>query len=276
MKKAIRLFGAIALVLAASFRAAFAAEPIPAEIQHAMRAADVVILGEVHDNPAHHRIQAEAVEAIGPSAVVWEMLTEEAAGLVNAELIAAPDKMAETIRWAESGWPPLAMYLPVFRAAPGAPVYGALVPRPAARAAMETGPAVAFGADAARFGLTIPLPPEEQSAREADQQRAHCDALPTELLPRMVAIQRLRDAVLTRAILRAVEETGGPVAVITGNGHARKDRGVPAFLARMRPGLRVFVLGQSEDGQIEGTYDAVLDSPAAEREDPCAAFTKTN
>ncbi len=274
MRKATCLFGALALVLAAPFGAAFAADTIPSSIKDAMRAADVVILGEVHDNPDHHRVQAEAVAAISPTAVVWEMLTEEAAGLVNAELVAAPDKLARTIRWAESGWPPLTMYMPIFRAAPQAPVYGALVPRPAARAAMETGPAVAFGADAARFGLTIPLPSDEQAAREADQQRAHCDALPAELLPQMVAIQRLRDAVLTRAILRAVEETGGPVAVITGNGHARKDRGVPTFLVRMRPGLRVFVLGQSEAGEIEGTYDFVLDSPAAEREDPCAAFTK--
>ena len=91
-----------------------------------------------------------------------------------------------------------------------------------------------------------------------------------------MAIQRLRDAVLARAVLRATDETGGPVAVITGNGHARKDRGIPTFLSRMRPGLSVFVLGQSEDGTITGEYDAVIDSPGVEREDPCLAFKAQN
>lgn len=241
-----------------------------------MTGADVVILGETHDNPRHHAIQAEAVSAIRPSAVVWEMLTEKSADLVNARLISDPQKLAETVRWAELGWPPLAMYLPVFRAAPEAKLYGALVPREAARRAMETGAQTAFGADAALFGLTVPLPAGEQAAREADQLAAHCNAIPAEMLPQLVAIQRLRDAVLARAVLRAVDETGGPVAVITGNGHARQDRGVPGYLARLRPGLRLFVLGQSEDGAIEGAFDAVIDSPAVEREDPCAAFTGGN
>jgi len=165
------------------------------------------------------------------------------------------------------------MYYPIFQAS-DAPVYGAMVPRAAARAAMEVGASVAFGADAARFGLTVPLADEEQAAREAGQMAAHCDALPPEMLPTMVQIQRLRDASLARAVLSAIEETGGPVVVITGNGHARKDWGVPSFLRRMEPGLRVFVLGQSEDGFSEGTFDAVLDAPAVEREDPCAVFKK--
>ena len=53
-----------------------AAEFIPQDVLADMRAADVVILGEIHDNPQHHLVQAEAVEAITPTAVVWEMVTE--------------------------------------------------------------------------------------------------------------------------------------------------------------------------------------------------------
>lgn len=267
---------ALVVLMAAPLRVAFASDLIPADVLEQMKAADVVILGETHDNRLHHLVQAAAVEHVQPSAVVWEMLTEEGAARITRKAISEPEKLAITLKWAELGWPPLSMYMPVFQAAPDAPVYGGLVPREAAKSAMAGGAATAMGADAARFGLNIPLPDDEQKAREADQLAAHCDALPGELLPQMVAIQRLRDAVLTRAILRAKEDTGGPVAVITGNGHARKDRGVPTFLSRMEPGLRVFVLGQSEDGAISGTFDAVIDSPAAEREDPCAVFQKQN
>ncbi|KUJ73720.1 hypothetical protein AVO45_14115 [Ruegeria marisrubri] len=258
---------------AAPFRAAVASELIPDDILNQMTAADVVILGEVHDNPQHHRVQTEAVKAIKPSAVVWEMVTEEGAQRLAQKAATNPEELARILRWAESGWPPLSMYYPVFQAS-DAPVYGAMVPRAAAQHAMEAGPAAAMGADAALYGLTIPLPPEEQAAREADQLAAHCDAIPQDLLPKLVAAQRLRDAVLTRAIRQALADTGGPVVVITGNGHARKDRGIPTFLSRLEPGLRIFVLGQSEDGAISGEYDAVLDSPAVEREDPCEAFRK--
>ncbi|NDW45143.1 ChaN family lipoprotein [Ruegeria sp. PrR005] len=273
--KAIAIPGlALVLFLVAPIKAAMSGDLIPADVLNDMRQADVVILGETHDNPQHHLVQAEAVTALAPSAVVWEMLSEEGAARLTRKAVQDPEELARILRWAELGWPPLAMYLPVFQAA-DAPVYGALVPRTAARAAMETGAAAALGADAARFGLGVSLSDEEQAAREADQQASHCNAMPPEMLPKLVAVQRLRDAVLARAILRAREETGGPIAVITGNGHARSDRGIPVFLSRVQPGLRVFTLGQSEEGAIEGTFDAVIDSPAAPREDPCAAFDKS-
>ncbi|MGV6805869.1 MAG: ChaN family lipoprotein [Ruegeria sp.] len=252
-----------------------AGEIIPDSELARMQDADIVILGEVHDNPRHHLVQTEAIEAIAPSAVVWEMVTEEGAQRLAQKAATNPEELSEILRWAESGWPPLSMYYPVFQAS-NAPVYGAMVPRSAARAAMERGAAATLGADAARYGLAIPLAPDDQARREAEQLAAHCNALPDEALPQLVAIQRLRDAVLARAVLRAVEETGGPVAVITGNGHARKDQGIPTFLSRLEPGLKVFVLGQSEDGEINGEFDAVVDSPAAKREDPCKAFEAQN
>ncbi|WP_164659483.1 ChaN family lipoprotein [Tropicibacter sp. Alg240-R139] len=274
MRHVAILICACVAFLAAPIRAALASELVPDEILLKMAGADVVILGEVHDNPVHHRVQRDVVAALEPRAMVWEMLTAEGADRINRNLISEPEKLAATIRWAELGWPPLSMYLPIFVAAPDAPIYGALVPREAAQGAMEAGAAVAFGADAARYGLNVPLPADEQASREAGQMAAHCDAMPAEKLPVLVQIQRLRDAVLTRAILTAITETGGPVVVITGNGHARKDWGVPSFLTRMQPGLRVFALGQSEEGAIQGSFDAILDAPEVERDDPCAVFHK--
>ena len=237
-------------------------------------AADVVILGEVPDNPAHHRTQAAALRQLQPGAVVWEMISaEQAAALAEADLTDSA-AVAATLDWESSGWPAFELYAPVFAAAAGAVQFGAHVPRDAAGAAMQLGAATAFGAEAVRFGLDQPLPDDQQAAREADQMASHCDALPEEMLPLFVDVQRLRDATLARAITRAMQETGGPVAVITGNGHARKDRGVPVYLQAAAPELRVFVLGQSEAGQIEGVYDQLLDAGPAERPDPCEAFRK--
>ena len=130
-----------------------------------------------------------------------------------------------------------------------------------------------FGPDAARFGLTEELPSDERAARMDLQWRAHCEALPAETLPKMVAIQRLRDALLAQVALQALTDTGGPVVVITGNGHARTDWGVPALIKRADGDAQVFALGQAEAGLLpEGTFDAVLDAPGVDRPDPCAAF----
>ncbi len=233
-------------------------------------AADVVILGEIHDNPIHHANQAQAVDAIAPTALVFEMLTP-------AQVVAMPadrsdmGALATSFGWSDSNWPDFAMYFPIFTAAPKARIYGAEVPRDAVRQAVKDGAVVGFGADAARYGLDQPLTPADQTAREAEQRDAHCGALPEEILGGMVQAQRLRDASLARAVVAALAETGGPVAVITGSGHARRDTGVPAVLALAAPGVTVLSIGQVEaDPGPDAPYDLWIVTPATPRDDPCA------
>ena len=245
---------------------------LPAQVLAAMRAADVVILGEVHDNPFHHSAQAELIDALDPAAVVWEMLTPDTAARFNNGWLDQPGHLEQAIAMAEANWPDFDLYLPVLVAAQGRAIYGGLVPREAARRAADLGIGAIFGVGAAEYGLMVPLPADERARRLDEQRAAHCYALPEEMLPLMVDIQRLRDATLARAAITAMEETGGPVVVITGNGHARRDGGVPDYLARVRPGLTVFALGQSESGAIAGRFDALRDAPAVDRPDPCLAF----
>lgn len=236
-----------------------------------MTRADVVILGEIHDNPGHHERQAELIRALDAKAVVWEMLTADTAARINAGGLGS-DQIDRVLGWAREHWQDFDLYRPVLLAAMGRGTYGGLVPRDAARKAIEIGPAVAFGSDSSLYGLAVPLNDAEQDIREAQQFEAHCDAIPEDMLPSLVGVQRLRDASLARAVLQALDDTGGPVVVITGNGHARKDWGIPRFLDRLRPGARVFSLGQGEGDDIRGSFDAVAHSPAVERPDPCAVF----
>lgn len=235
-------------------------------------AQDVLILGEIHDNPQHHQTQAERIHALEPAAIVFEMLTEEQAASYDKELQSNSEALEQLFGWNSSGWPDFDMYHPIFANAGNAQIYGAAVPRGHARQAMEEGIEFVFP-DAEKFGLTEALPQEQQEKRETLQHAAHCDALPAELLPVMVEIQRLRDASLARSVLQALDETGGPVAVIMGNGHARKDWGASALLMQIAPEQQLHVLGQTEDGAaLEGGFDEVVSAPAVEREDPCAAF----
>lgn len=232
-------------------------------------AQDIHILGEVHDNPLHHIEQARQIAAIAPSAIVFEMLTPDQAALVNSSDRHDPN-LGAIIGWEAAGWPDFAIYAPIF-AASDAPVYGAALPRDTVIAAITSSAAEIFGEGAERYGLTM-LSDDLLAAMEAEQAEAHCDALPAEMLPGMVEAQRLRDAHFARATLAAYDETGGPVVLITGNGHARIDRAVPSYIARVRPELSVHALGLLEAAEDDAPFDTVIVTAPAERDDPCAAF----
>lgn len=268
--------------LAALALAAFVAGPaLGGEITPADLGAltgDIVILGEVHDNPIHHRNQAEAVRLLKPRALVFEMLSAEQAAKVTPELRGDAGGLGEALGWQGSGWPDFALYYPIFAAAPQARIYGAAVPDKDLPRAMKAGAAAVFGPEAARFGLTEPLAPDDLAARVTEQDEAHCKAMPAAMLPGMVEVQRLRDAAFARTALRALEETGGPVAVITGSGHARTDNGLPAALRKAAPGVAMVSLGQVERGEgvpTEGLpYDVWIVTDPTPRPDPCLTFTK--
>ena len=231
--------------------------------------ADIIIIGEVHDNPEHHRRQAELIEAISPSAIAFEMLSPEQAEIANSTS-RRDAGLADEIDWASGGWPDWSLYQPVFEAAGSALLYGMALPKESVQAAVADGAAAVFGDDAGRFGLARSLPPAEQSAREAHQQEVHCGMLPDSLLAGMVEAQRLRDAAFARTALKALDETGGPVIVITGSGHARLDWGMPAALGRAAPGRRIVSVGQLEaPAEGDAPFDYRLVADPAPREDPC-------
>lgn len=252
---------------------AAAAEEIAREGLVALPPAEIVIIGEVHDSPHHHEGQAEAVAALKPAAIVFEMLTAEQAAAATPEVRGDMATLSGALGWAGSGWPEFSMYYPIFAAAPEARIHGGALPRGDARRAVTEGSAAVFGEGAGLFGLDRELQEADLEARVAEQAEAHCNALPEDLLPGMVEAQRLRDAALARATLAALDETGGPVAVITGNGHARLDRGVPAYLSLARPEVEVLAVGQLEQPpEDDPPFDLWRVTEPAERPDPCEAF----
>ncbi|SFR41136.1 Haem-binding uptake, Tiki superfamily, ChaN [Litoreibacter janthinus] len=184
-------------------------------------------------------------------------------------------ELDKALGWSsKGGWPSFQMYFPIFAAAPQAQIYGAALSRHAVRSAVEDGAASQFDGPAS-YGLKTALPEAEQADREALQATAHCDALPSDILPGMVEAQRLRDASFARVTLQALEETGGPVLVITGNGHARTDWGMPAYLRRVAPEAQVIAVGQLVESEIAPPYDRWIMTGAfnAGKGDPCAAFS---
>ncbi len=133
----------------------------------------------------------------------------------------------------------------------------------------------AIGELLARDHLERLIDTEDQKLRNRGQMLAHCNALPETAAPGMVEAQRARDAALARAVIAALAETGGPVAVITGNGHARPDWGIPRMLERARPDLTVLTIGQFENAHDPSMpFDLWLVTDGVDRPDPCEAFRR--
>jgi uncharacterized iron-regulated protein len=265
-----------------------------AALDAALARADVAVLGEVHDNPDHHRLQAREVKAMATAgrtpALAFEMLStpvQEKLDAAQAAPGASADSVAEAVEWAKSGWPEFALYRPIFEAGLAArlPLVAANLSRTAARELMKKG-AGALPEDAAAWLARAPEP----TARELEELKAemaadHCGELPESMVKPLVLAQRARDATLAVRTATAAGTRGA--LLVAGDGHARDDQGVPAWLRRELPGKRVVAVGHLEvqagldhpdDYAAEyGTalpFDYVIFTPGAEREDPCLELKK--
>lgn len=247
------------------------------ELLARLRAVRFVLLGEVHDNPHHHRIQAELVaklaRVVPPPAVVFEMLDPERQDAIDAfrgEGGRDPDAFAARVAWSESGWPDFALYRPLFEVVldAGLPIVAAGLPR--GRSLAPDAPERSAG-----FGLDEPLPPRQQAERLDEMFAAHCGLLPREHLASMVELQRARDARLALALLRAASDHGRAV-LVAGNGHVRDDD-TPALLERAGV-ARVAIANVgllepgSDDDDRASRFDFRFVTPAAERDDPCESL----
>jgi uncharacterized iron-regulated protein len=250
------------------------AETITNEIYAEMSGANIVILGEIHDNPLHHKGQANLIERLEPKAIVFEMLSFAQAAIINEGPRSDLDALAVRIDWANSGWPDFSLYAPVFAALGDTPVVGAAAPRNVVRAAFSEGAAAVFGTGSDQFGLDVPPPDAQLKKRSQMQFDAHCEAMPLEMMDGMVEAQRLRDALFSRSTLEALEKYGAPVVVIAGNGHARRDWGMPAMIAQASPNVTTYVVGfvETPNPLNDPRFDKTVPTEPAERDDPCAAF----
>ncbi len=261
----------------------------PAALETALARADAVVLGETHDNADHHALQAALVRALIASgrrpAVAFEMLDVDQQGAVDGALGqpgATADALAAAVVWQKSGWPDFALYRPIFTAALEAslPIVAANLSRREAQQVVRSGREALAPKLRERLEREGPLP--EPALRELREEMAesHCGMLPEKLLDPMIEAQRARDAQMAERIEPGAPERG--VVLITGAGHARRDRGVPAFLLRSSPSLKVAsvafleVAPEARSPQDfaaefgpELPFDFVVFTPRAKREDPC-------
>jgi len=262
--------------------APFAAE----SLAQALARRPVALLGEVHDNPVQHRVRAEALDRLlaggARPALAFEQFDRDQQGVLDQArresagdgLTARADRLIKAARRGNWNW---ALYRPFVELALryDVPIVAANLSR---ADAMKVGRSEGFDAvfdreTQRRLGLDR-LDPAFLKGHERAVDDGHCNTMPPTLLPALARSQIARDAALLLAV-RPQRSRG--VVLLTGNGHVRKDLGVPALMdADERAAtLSIGLLEAPEDDDVERIdtlrphFDVVFVTPRHARPDPC-------
>jgi uncharacterized iron-regulated protein len=246
--------------------------------------ADFVLVGERHGNPDHQRLEAALVDALQaqggrPRAIAFEMIpSDRQLDLVEYRKRHPddPDGLGGAVGWATLGWPDWARYAPIAGAAyqHGAEVVAADLSPAQSRAVFREGPSVLQAAMVRRTGLDQELPPNLEEGLVQELRAAHCDPVPDSMVAGMVSVERARDAMMADRLATVGGRAGG--VLIAGTGQVRTDRGVPWYLARMRPQARILSVGLLEvPGNIQSVpsglpFDYVWFTSPTGGGQPCA------
>lgn len=257
--------------------------------------ADFVLLGETHDNPNHHKLQACLLERIAKAkkaAVVFEQIRVSQAKALS-EYLAKPGAdaagLGPAVQWSKQGWPAWKIYMPIAEVALRykLPILAGDVTRDQIRQAARKGLSGIESVTRKRLGVDVALAPPLEKALREDLVRSHCNVMPASAFGGMSIAQRYRDAHLANALIAARPEDGTGV-LIAGNGHVRADRAVPWHLRRRVPGASVLVVAIAEvdakameprdyvprDPDGKPAVDLLLFTKSVPRPDPCAKLRK--
>ena len=315
-RHALTRFGALACLAGTGAQlAACAAAPRPREASsfptgmappgppHALLAASrptgtnssaVLALGEIHDNAVQHSLRLRWLQILhergGRFCVAMEQLDAarqdpiDAVRAASARTGAPVDArtLAQAGGFSFDGWD-WVLYEPVIAWAlrQGLPVIGANLANAQTAAIARNQP----------HELAQARPADWSDSDETRQQReigeAHCGVLPGSILPAMARAQRARDATMAQAVLRALAAHRLPVVLLAGNGHVRRDLGVPRYLAERGHTGAVLSVGFVERplapevgrdtapslvDDPAGHYDWLVLTDAQPRPDPCAGL----
>lgn len=237
-----------------------------------------VLLGEIHDNVQGHErrlrvLQAWINQGMRP-VLVMEQFDRDRQKLLDIAMTECRDA-ACVIERAGAGqwqWP---FYRPLIELAlkHRLTVRAGNIARSETSRIVRDGLAAAFDpATLTRFVLAGPLPVEVASAQQREIIDGHCGMLPDRVVPGMVNAQVARDVWMALQIL---EHRDSPVILIAGNGHVRRDIGVPFWLRQQQmPQSTAVGFVEASARAAPGAYDRVIELPPQPRPDPCQTFRR--
>ncbi|OYY49434.1 MAG: hypothetical protein B7X95_04450 [Methylophilaceae bacterium 17-44-8] len=233
----------------------------------------LILLGEVHDEPLHHLRRASLIEALAHlnPVVVAEQLEANQHVTYTGQL--AQDLMRAGFDQKMWDW---ALYSPLFSVLEKNKVtlMGGNLSIDAVRGISKQGAsAIPEALDEMISQANLTAAGETQLV--ADLEAGHCGHLPKQYVPNFILAQRARDASMLNTMLDIAHK---PVILLAGNGHVRKDYGIPTLLqssiqTQVSIGfLQLDSLTPDQALAYRQQYDYVWLTGAVNRDDPCAKF----
>ncbi|QZA78013.1 ChaN family lipoprotein [Deefgea tanakiae] len=227
---------------------------------------NTVLLGEVHDNEIGHQqryawLEKKVAQGWRP-AIAMEQFDRERQGDIERARKQHPndvDYLIKTVGGERWDW---RFYKPVIALAYryDLPILAANLSRKEAGELFKKGRVDLQGAEG--VNLNDPLPAKLIEQQRVAVQLGHCGQLPVAMEEKMARAQIARDRVMAATML-PYQSRG--VVLLAGNGHVRRDIGVPQWLTS------AYSVGFIES-KSEANFDEVYLIPAAERVDSCASF----
>lgn len=250
--------------------------------------ADLVLLGEKHDNPDHHDLRLGVLQSLlagdGKTLLVMEMMTQ--AQQTAVDTLSASKPLPDPASWQallawDEGWT-WDYY------------------QPAISLALQSNTQLLAGNIHAEQLMEIYRSTESDDAEQVlnaqqlsklaqDIDISHCGMLPQSQIPAMVRVQQARDQQMASALLSAGEFTQR--ILLAGNYHIRHDLSIPNYLRSAaiksdgdtEAGRRILNLAFLEvdpaltaaedylaDADADTVYDLIWFTPAVQAEDYCA------
>jgi uncharacterized iron-regulated protein len=268
---------------AVTIAAPVAIDSNPAALVRAMQGHRIVLVGEVHDNAAQHALRAAALRQWiitgARPAIAFEQFDRERQPDIERARRERPRNVDYLIAQAKGpgdwNWD---AYRPIVALALeyDLPIIAAnLSRRDAMRVAIDGWSAVFDAAAHDELKLDA-LPANFRRSHEDAIAAGHCNLLPPDALPAQARAQMARDIVMARS-LRPYLDRGA--VLLAGNGHVRRDIGVPFWLSAdvARTAVSIGLLEANDDGSVpESTtdFDAYVITKRAERTDPCKGLAQ--
>ena len=241
----------------------------------------LLLLGEVHDNAAQpaqrlQRLQQALATGARPTLLMEQFDRERQpqidqllAGAAHprspAQVQALIDRLEALAGGAQAGWD-WALYRPLIHLAlqQGLPLVAANVSRGDVRAVIEQG--------LAARGFAAAVPADILAAQAAAIEASHCGQVDAASARRMAQAQVARDQFMARQL---VAHAAGGAVLLAGNGHVRKDLGVPRWLPpELQARSRVIGFLEGDAALDAGAFDEVVPSPPQPRDNPCATMRR--
>ena len=213
--------------------------------------ADIILLGEIHDNVFQHRVRADLISKIQSKefAIVSEHLVFGSEITYSGSLL----EDLETIGFNKKAWswPTHEVLYKKFEEL-SLPVFGGNLSEKDINS-------IYAGRGFSQSDTLVPI--VKRSALDSQSKGkllndlvvGHCGVVEESLLSFMYKVQRYRDASMAYIASKVA-----PAIVIAGNGHVRRDYGVPQIIKKMNPNSNVISIAFLETDKLSEMTDNLI------------------